>query len=228
MATREEHAVSLKLPTFWTSQPEVWFTQAEAQFNLRRITSDETKYFYVVAALDQDTATRLIDLIQRPPDTDKYNKLKERLVDTFGLSRRERASRLLHFRPLGDSKPSSLMDEMLALGGDHVACPLFEQLFLERLPDDIRIQLVDTKFEDCRQLAKRADALWESRDMGPPVANALHRRRPRRHPKLPPNQEHKQDDDTPNQLCYYHRTFGEAARQCRQPCSWTGNSKASH
>ena len=138
MATREEHAVSLKLPTFWTSQPEVWFTQAEAQFNLRRITSDETKYFYVVAALDQDTATRLIDLIQRPPDTDKYNKLKERLVDTFGLSRRERASRLLHFRPLGDSKPSSLMDEILALGGDHVACPLFEQLFLERLPDDIR------------------------------------------------------------------------------------------
>ena len=46
----EKHAVSLKLPTFWTSQPEVWFAQAEAQFNLRCITSDDTKYFYVVAA----------------------------------------------------------------------------------------------------------------------------------------------------------------------------------
>ena len=133
----EEHAVSLKLPTFWTSQPEVWFAQAEAQFSLRRITTDDTKYFYVLAALDQETATRLLDLINRPPADNKYQVLKDRLIDTFGLSRRERASRLLHFRPLGDSKPSALMDEMLALLGDHTPCLLFEQLFLERLPEDI-------------------------------------------------------------------------------------------
>ena len=61
-----EHAVSLKLPTFWISQPEVWFAQAEAQFS-QEITADNTKYFYVLAALDQQTATRLLDLISRPP-----------------------------------------------------------------------------------------------------------------------------------------------------------------
>ena len=53
----EEHAVSLKLPTLWTSQPEVWFTQAEAQFTLRGITADETKYFYILASLDQEMVT---------------------------------------------------------------------------------------------------------------------------------------------------------------------------
>lgn len=119
----EEHAVSLKLPTFWTSQPQVWFAQAEAQFNLRNITVDETKYYYVLSALDQATAARLLDLINQPPDRNKYDALKKRLVDTFGLDKRERASRLLHVRPLGDSKPSTLMDEMLALLGDHP--PLF-------------------------------------------------------------------------------------------------------
>ena len=118
-------AVALKLPTFWTSQPETWFTQAEAQFNLRGITEDATKYYYVVAALDQETASRLIDLISRPPDTEKYTKLKDRLVNTFGLNETERASRLLHFRPLGDSKPSALMDEMIALLGNHPPCLLF-------------------------------------------------------------------------------------------------------
>ncbi len=41
---------------------------------------------------------------------------------------------------------------------------LFEQLFLERLPDDIQIQLVDSKIEDHRALAQRADALWTSRN----------------------------------------------------------------
>ena len=101
----EEHAVSLKLPTFWSSQPKVWFAQAEAQFNLRKITADDTKYYYVLAALDQPTATRLLDLISHPPVDDKYKALKTCLIDTFGLSERERASHLLHFRNLGDIKP---------------------------------------------------------------------------------------------------------------------------
>ena len=92
MAT-EEHAVAVKLPTFWPSQPDVWFVQVEAQFHLRKITNNDTKYYHVLAALDQDTVTRLIDLITSPPDDDKYTALKTWLTETFGLSERERASR---------------------------------------------------------------------------------------------------------------------------------------
>ena len=88
----EEHAVTLKLPTFWTSQPDIWFTQAEAQFTLHGIAADGTKYYYVLAALDQSTATHLLDLINNPPAHNKYKVLKDRLRDTFGLSKRERAS----------------------------------------------------------------------------------------------------------------------------------------
>ena len=86
MAT--ENAVSLKLPTFWTSQPLVWFAQAEAQFELRKITADETRYYLVLSALDQGTATRLLDLISNPPGNNKYEALTDRisgrrfLVDT--------------------------------------------------------------------------------------------------------------------------------------------------
>ena len=149
MAT-EEHAVLFKLPTFWTSQPEVWFVQAEAQFHLRRITADDTKFFYILAALDHGTATRLLDPISRPPADNKYQELKDQLIETFGLSTHESASHLLHFRPLGDTKPSTLMDEMLALLGDHSPCLLFEQLFLEGMPDEFRIQLVDAKIVDHR------------------------------------------------------------------------------
>ena len=217
----QEHAVSLKLPTFWTSQPEVWFAQAEAQFNLRRITADDTRYFYVLAALDQQTATRLLDLISQPPADGKYQTLKDRLISTFGLSKHERASRLLHFRPLGDAKPSTLMDEMLALLGDHPPCLLFEQLFLERLSEDIRIQLVDSKMDDYRQLAKRADALWSSRYMESNT-HAVQRRPPTGQKQKPKALAPPPDD----RLCYYHRRFGEAARQCRPPCAWSGNEQA--
>ena len=112
------------------------------------------------------------------------------------------------------------MDEMLALLGDHPPCLLFDQLFLERLPDEIRVQLVDAKIEDHRELAMRADALWAAREMGA-RANAIQRRPPiGRRPKPDPPTVPQ------DKLCYYHRKFGESARQCRDPCTWSGNGQA--
>ena len=52
------------------------------------------------------------------------------------------------------------MDRMLALLGDHQPCFLFRELFLQHMPSDIRAHLVHAKLEDCRALARAADALW--------------------------------------------------------------------
>ena len=60
-------SVAIKLPMFWAAQPKVWFAQTKAQFKLKKITSDATMYFHVVTILDQETVTRLIDLINSPP-----------------------------------------------------------------------------------------------------------------------------------------------------------------
>lgn len=158
----ETNAVSFKLPPFWASQPQVWFQQAEAQFTIRKITADETKYAYIVAALDQDTASRLLDLLRAPPTNNKYEAIKARLTKTFGLTRRVRANRLLQMGDLGDRPPSALMDEMLALLDGHTPCMLFEQLFLNRMPDPIRLQLANADFTDPRKVAERADELWQS------------------------------------------------------------------
>ncbi|XP_045105049.1 uncharacterized protein LOC123500391 [Portunus trituberculatus] len=135
----QQNAVALKLPTFWTTQPQVWFEQAEAQFHIRQITADTTKYYYVVGALDQETAGHVIDFLRHPPSDDKYEEIKKLLSNTFGLSRRARAARLLHMDGLGDRKPSMLMNEMLTLMDGHKPCFLFEQLFLEQMPEDIRL-----------------------------------------------------------------------------------------
>ena len=166
----EANAISLKLPIFWTSQPQVWFQQAEAQFTIRNITVDNTKYAYVVAALDQDTASRLLDLLRKPPVESRYNTIKARLIQTFSSSRRVRANRLLQMEELGDRQPSALMDEMLSLLDEHL---LFEQIFLNRMPDAIRLQLAEADFAEPRKLAEKADQLWLS--MGVPTAPAIHR-----------------------------------------------------
>ena len=242
-----ENAVSLKLPPFWAAEPEIWFAQAEAQFDLRKITADDTKYFYVLSALDQATASRLKDFIRNPPEEGKYAALRARLVETFDLSEPERASLLLHFRSLGDTRPSVLMDEMLALLGDHPPCFLFRQLFLERLPEDMRAQLIDAHIEDCRQLARRADRIWAARQMGS-YANSVQKEPTptpeqvltttsdvghegciadtvQRRPQMPPKPKRKQPSAPPG-LCYYHRMFGSKARRCQQPCGWLGNERA--
>ena len=86
-------------------------------------------------------------------------------------------------------------------------CLLFEQLFLKRLPEDIHIQLVDSKIEDHRQLAKPADTLWSSREMESNT-NAVQRR--------PQKTKDKTLASSPD----------KAARQCRQLGAWSENEQA--
>ena len=105
MDPADTHAVGLKLPVFWADQPRVWLQQAEEQFAVRNVTADNTKYHYVVAALDQATALRVIDVLEDPPQHNNYDNLKRRLTYIFGLSRRQRADQLqldIGLHSLGD------------------------------------------------------------------------------------------------------------------------------
>ena len=206
MAEANVNAVSLKLPTFWPANPEVWFQQAEAQFTLRNITADETKYFYVVAALDQDSATRLLDFLKAPPAAAKYDAVKARLLSTFTLSDHQRAGLLLSQPGLGSDSPTALMDKMLGLMGDHRPCFLFRRLFVNLMPEDIRPGLVHTEIEDARELAKLAERLCAARsDHVHAVSSVSSDRRKR---------------PDPNGHCWYHAKYATKAKKCIAPCSF--------
>ncbi|OUC47543.1 hypothetical protein D917_06871, partial [Trichinella nativa] len=53
---QSENAVLLNLLMIWISQPQVWFEQVPAHLDIRQISSNMTMYYYVVSALDLDTA----------------------------------------------------------------------------------------------------------------------------------------------------------------------------
>ncbi|KAF0993128.1 hypothetical protein HZS_6287 [Henneguya salminicola] len=57
-------------------------------------------------SLDQDTASRLIYIIQNLPATGLYDKLETRLLYAYCLSKRTSASRLLKIDGLGNRMPS--------------------------------------------------------------------------------------------------------------------------
>ena len=133
---------------------------------MRNVTADTTKYHYVVAALAQTTALRVIDVLEDPPQHNKYDNLKRRLTYIFGLSLRQRADQLLDIglHSLDDRRPSQLMDEMLALLGSHKPCMLFVSIFLRCMPEEIRLQLATSSFDDLRALAKTADEFWQAKE----------------------------------------------------------------
>ena len=103
---------------------------------LRKITEDDTKYYYIVSALDSATATRAVSILSQPPITGKYANIKKFLTSAYELSDYERASSLFNIRGLGDLKPSELMDNMLALIGSNTPCVLFKYLFLQSFLSD--------------------------------------------------------------------------------------------
>ena len=221
-----EHAVTLKLPPFWTTQPRSWFTQAEAQFIIRGIVNDDTKYYYILASLDQDTAARLLDLLENPPAEGKYQAIKAILLDTFGLSELERASQLLHIHPLGAAKPSELMNEMLALLVNHPPCLLFKQLFLQRLPEDIRTQLIAVKHENCRAMAKQADLFWSAKVVAT-TTNALEERE-ETNSVFSKKKPSTSQPNFKSKYCFYHWKWGKEAKRCQNPCAWSVKEQASH
>ncbi len=79
------NSVTIKIPPFWPSDPELWFAQVEAQFAIKQITVQNTKYSHVVAALSPEAATEVRDLILNPPETNLYDVLKKSLIERVSL-----------------------------------------------------------------------------------------------------------------------------------------------
>ena len=160
--------VSLKLPPFWPNKATLWFAHAEAQFHLRGITVDKTKFAHVLTTLDSTTAEYAMDIIQAPPNEDAYGALKSRLTGAYAVSDDEKAERLLTMDGLGDKTPSQCLSNMLLQVPDGQEPGfLFRRLFLRQLPSEVRTQLAQssktgTKAEDLRGLALEADKYFAS------------------------------------------------------------------
>ena len=79
------HRPAVRLPTFWPDRPGLWFAHAEAQFALAGVTSETTKFHYVISQLPIQQLNwifckkRRNTTLHRPTTTNKSRSNSRRL-----------------------------------------------------------------------------------------------------------------------------------------------------
>ena len=158
-------SISLKLPPFWPADPQVWFTQVEAKFSTRGVTSQKTMFDYIVASFSPEFAIEVPDLILKPPTQNPYDKLKEQLIKRTAASEQRRLQQLFNSEELGDRKPMQLLRRMQQLLRDTPGVTdrsFIRKLFLQQLPANVRMVLASTSDSvSLDNLAQLADKIVE-------------------------------------------------------------------
>ena len=103
------------------------------------------------------------------------------------------------------------MDEMLALAEGHESCFLFKQVFLNRMPPDLQVQLATQNFTNAHEFSLVADQLWWAKVSSEHALVGID--------SVAINR------DRPTALCFFHAKFGSRAYRCRMACSFTGKDQ---
>lgn len=157
-------AVSFRLPPYWDRNPSIWFLQAESQFVLSGVRTEQRKYHLVVSALSPAAAEEVCDLLSGPPSATPYSTLKAALLERTTVSQRSRIQQLLSAEELGDRRPSQLLRHMRTLMSSSTTPTddnLLRELFLQRLPANVQMVLATASTLDLNSLASLADKVLE-------------------------------------------------------------------
>ena len=92
-----------------------WFAAIEAQFQLRRLSSQSKKFCHITAALDKLSLKKVVHLVITPHPVLPYNKLKEALLASNQLTNFQQVELLLAVEPLGGGKSSELLADLWEL-----------------------------------------------------------------------------------------------------------------
>lgn len=252
---REISRVSVKIPPFWPEKPALWFCQLEGQFALCGVTSDSTKFYYVIAQLDNKIAQEVEDVITAPPVDNKYERIKGELIKRLSTSQEQRTRQLLEHEEIGDRTPSQFLRHLRNLAGTTVPDNFLQTLWLNRLPSSMQAILATQSGVELNKVAELADKINETsatghvaqvstnrefeqlsseiRELKLQIAELTQQRgrshnRYRRKSRTRSNTRNHEGESTGMAKCWYHFRFGEKAKKCTPPCDYSGNGSNHH
>lgn len=150
-----------KIPEFWNEQPRLWFHQLDAILAPQKL-GDESKYHILVAKLGKNELRQISDLLNKPPAENKYQSLKNRLLQVYEESESRQLQQLLGELELGDQKPSQLLRRMSELAINKLSAESLKILWLGRLPQTVRAVLTVCEVQETEKLAQIADKVYDT------------------------------------------------------------------
>lgn len=240
--------IQVRVPPFWKQNPQLWFTQLEAQFANSNIIADLTKFNTIVGAVESDVLASVSDIVLNPPANNRYRTIKQRLIKEFADSDNRKLKSLLQEITIGDMKPSSFLRRMKELSCGKVPDNLLKNLWLQRLPVTMQ-HVLSTHAGSLEELAQLADVMFDiseapqiqaiSPDQGnnfDDLVNVVRQleakveslKKDFRGSKESNGQKSRHRSSTPSKAssvnkhdtCFYHRKFGKKATKCRKPCNF--------
>lgn len=124
--------------------------------------SDESKYQIVISKLSQEIIAQVTDILLNPPETKKYEILKQKLIKIYEESEDRQVKKLIGEMELGDQKPSQLMRKMQDLARGRVTNETLTVMWQSHLPSSVRSVLAVTDSKDMETLATIADKIMEN------------------------------------------------------------------
>jgi len=213
-------AISVKPATFWTDKPNLWFTKLEAQFDLAGITVEKTKFNYVLQSLDNAVIQEVETVVASPRANHEYHDIKEALLAAFDQSQESKDKALFALNGLGDRKPSSMLRHIRSLSTD--LDTIVKAFFLAQLPVEVRSVLAAQTFPSVDDMAKAADRIMETRQLGAGVA-AISETQVSNESNIAAVAKSKSNEPF---ICTAHRKYGPKAFSCKPNCLWAGTPLA--
>ena len=152
-----------KFPTFWAHNITMWIKRVEIFFTIHKITTEKSRFNYVVASMDEQVMMEVSDIISEPAVGREYTALKQAMIDRFGESNNNRIRRVLEGLTLGDRTPSGLYRIMQTTAGANMNETTLRTIWLSRLPERVAEiisaqEVADTDIS-IATLAKMADRI---------------------------------------------------------------------
>ena len=224
--TTQANAVNIKPPAFMETAAPAWFSIIEAQFHLRNITAENTKFFSIIAALPPEVISRL------PPTSlelasSNYQTLKEGIISMYEKTKPELLDRLMKTTSIS-GRPSVYLQEMINTASRiGVTDDIIRHKFLQALPSTISPVIASQKELNLSQLGNLADELLPYFSQSPVMAA------PQQKPRHSNVQSTEKTDSNPThfgvrpfnkdqrpKVCRAHIYFADRARTCKPWCKW--------
>jgi hypothetical protein len=154
-------AAAVRLPDFHADSPQSWFTNLDSQFATANITQSITKFHWAVAKLPFSLNPTIQPLADDPTAVaDPYGKLKELLLESYGLTEEQRTSKWLDYPMCGsETRPSVLWDNLTALRPKTLE-EAQVALFIRKLPRHISAMINTKSFDTPKDMIRRCNQLW--------------------------------------------------------------------